>query len=259
MRYKIIIQYDGTDFHGWQKQPGARTVQQTLGEALAPLSPDGAPVAVHGCGRTDAGVHAEGQVAHFDLEREMTPVQLRRAFNGMLKRGDVQILEAEHAAPDFDARRHALGKEYRYRVWNAEVMNPFWRRFAAHVRTPLDAGAMRAAAAHFVGEHDFAAFSANPSREIESTVRTIWSLGIVDRPALRAPLIRGEFTGLTEFRVRGNGFLYKMVRSISGFLIAVGLGREKPDAALEILASRTRTARVESAAPQGRTFWEAWY
>ena len=248
MRYKVTVQYDGTDFHGWQKQIGVRTVQQTLEEAVLPLSPNGAPVSVHGCGRTDAGVHAVGQVAHFDLEREMSPTQLRRALNGMLKRGDAQILDAESVAPDFDARRSALGKEYRYRVLNAEVLNPIWRRFAAHVRTPLDASAIREAAQHFVGEKDFAAFSANPSREVGSTTRKIFSLNIVNDDS--APL---------EFRVCGNGFLYKMVRSISGFLIAVGLGHEKPDAVLEILASKTRTSRVESAPPQGLVFWRAWY
>ena len=248
MRYKITIQYDGTDFHGWQKQPGFRTVQQTLEEALAPLSPGGAPVHVHGCGRTDAGVHAEGQIAHFDLQRELLPLQLRRALNGMLKRGDVQITDAEAAAPEFDSRRHALGKEYRYRIWNAEVMNPLWRRATAHVRTPLDADAMREAARFFVGEKDFAAFSANPSRELESTVREIFSFDVISDCGM--PL---------EFRVRGNGFLYKMVRSISGFLLAVGLGREKPDAAAEILASKIRTSRVETAPPQGLTLWRAWY
>jgi len=250
MRYKAIIQYDGSDFHGWQKQPGVRTVQQTLEEALANLSPGFAPVAVHGCGRTDAGVHAEGQVAHFDLDRTLSPVQLHRALNGLLPRGDVQILSAEPAAPCFDARRHALGKEYRYRIWNAEVMNPILRRHAAHVRTPLDISSMRDAAAHFVGEHDFAAFSANPSRELESTIRTIFSLDIVNETGSPS---------LLEFRVRGNGFLYKMVRSISGFLIAVGIGREHPSAVLEVLATKTRTSRVESAPPHGLTLWHAWY
>ena len=247
MRYKIVIAYDGTDFFGWQIQSGFRTVQQEISEALSPLSPDGAPVAVHGSGRTDAGVHADGQVAHFDLQRAMTPVQLRRAINGRLSRRDVRVLSAEIAADDFDARRHALGKEYRYRIWNAEVLHPLRRRDCSHVTTPLDIAAMRAAAAHFVGEHDFAAFTANPSREVESTVRTIHAIDIVqDGP-------------LVELRVRGNSFLYKMVRSVAGFLIAVGIGRERPDAVAEVMASRVRTARVESAQPQGLTLWRVWY
>ena len=249
MRYKTTLQYDGTDFHGWQVQPGFRTVQQALEEALLPLSPGGARIAAHGSGRTDAGVHAEGQVAHFDLDREMTPIQLRRALNCRLSDLDAQVLEVEPAAPDFDARRSARGKEYRYRVWNAETLNPLWRRYSAHARTPLNADAMRDAARHFIGEKDFAAFSANPSREIETTVREIYSLEVVANAA----------TPLIELRVSGNGFLYKMVRSISGFLIAVGLGREKPDAALEILASKTRTSRVESAPPQGLSLFRVWY
>lgn len=247
MRYKIIIAYDGTDFHGWQTQLGFRTVQQELAEAILPLSPDSAAVIVYGSGRTDAGVHAHGQVAHFDLAREMTPIQLRRAINGCLPGEDVRVMNAEIAADDFDARRSAHSKEYRYRIWNTEVADPVHRRYTAHVRKPLDVDAMRSAAAHFIGEHDFAAFTANPSREIESTVRTIYSLDVLSE----GPQI--------EFRVVGNGFLYKMVRSISGFLIKIGTGAEKPSAVTEVMASKIRTARVESAPPQGLTLWEVRY
>lgn len=247
MRYKIVIAYDGTDFHGWQIQPGYRSVQQELSDALAPLAPDGQPVAVHGSGRTDAGVHADGQVAHVDLPRVMTPVQLRRAINARLPNRDVRVLSAEPVADDFDARRSATGKEYRYRIWNDEILHPLRRRYCAHVVRPLDLDAMRDGAAQFVGEHDFAAFAANPSREVESTVRTIYALDIVqDEP-------------LVELRVSGNGFLYKMVRSIAGFLIAVGTGKEEPAAVAEVMESRIRTARVESAPPQGLTLWRVWY
>ena len=245
-RYKAIIAYDGTDFFGWQRQPAARSVQQDLEEALLPLSPDGAPVAVHGSGRTDAGVHARGQVAHFDLAREMDPVALRRAVNTRLA-PDVRVLAAEIAAPDFDARRSAHSKQYRYRVWNAEVMDPALRRFRHHVSRELDLGAMRRAAAHFVGEHDFAAFTANPDRPVETTVRRVYAVEVeADGPDV-------------EIRVTGNGFLYKMVRSISGFLLAVGTGKEKPDAVLEVLESRVRTARVESAPACGLTLWQVYY
>ncbi len=247
MRYKLTISYDGTDFHGWQVQPDFRTVQQELEEAVLPLSPNSEPVIIHGSGRTDAGVHANGQVAHLDLDRVMTPVQLRRALNGRLLCRDVRVLEAEVAAADFDARRSAHGKEYRYRIWNAEVMDPMQRRYRALVTKPLDLDSIREAAIHFIGEKDFCAFSAASSHEIESTVRKIYSLDIVaDGPAV-------------EFRVTGNGFLYKMVRSISGFLIAVGIGREKPEAVDEIIESQTRTSRVESALPHGLTLWRVWY
>lgn len=247
MRYKITIAYDGTDFKGWQTQPGFRTVQQEIAEAILPLSPDAVPVIVYGSGRTDAGVHAHGQVAHFDLAREIKPVQLRRAINGRLPCNDVQVMDAEIAADDFDARRSAHSKEYRYRIWNAEVFDPVQRRYHAHVRKPIDADAMRAAAPYFLGEHDFAAFSANPSREIESTVRTIYSIDVLT-----------DGTQI-ELRVVGNGFLYKMVRSISGFLITVGTGGERPSAVQEIMDSKIRTARVKSAPPQGLTLWEVHY
>lgn len=247
MRWKITIAYDGTDFHGWQKQIGFRTVQQDLEKAISPLAAEGANVAVNGSGRTDAGVHARGQIAHFDLDRDMTPHQLRRAINGNLPSDDVRVMHAETVAPDFDARRDAVSKEYRYSIWNAEIMDPSERRTRAHVTKPLDLPAIHAAARLFVGTHDFAAFSANPLREVESTVRTVHSIEIFsDGPAV-------------EFRVTGNGFLYKMVRSISGFLIAVGMGREKPVAVDEIIASKIRTARVESAVPQGLTLWRVFY
>lgn len=247
MRYKLTISYDGTDFYGWQVQPKFRTVQQELEEAVLPLSRNSEPVTIHGSGRTDAGVHANGQVAHLDLDRVMTPVQLRRALNGRLLCRDVRVLEAEVAAPDFDARRSAHGKEYRYRIWNAEVMNPLQRRYRAQVTKPLDLDAMREAATHFIGEKDFCSFSATSSHDLDSTVRTIYSLDLIaDGPEV-------------ELRVTGNGFLYKMVRSIAGFLITVGVGREKPPAVDAIIESKIRTSRVESAPPQGLTLWRVWY
>lgn len=247
MRYQLTIAYDGTDFYGWQKQPGLRTIQQELENAFLPLSPQNTPVRVNGSGRTDAGVHAEGQIAHADLDRKLTPVQLRRALNGWLPPREIRILTAEPATDVFDARRDALGKEYRYRIWNTEVLHPLLARYRTHVVRPLNITTMRNAAACFLGEKDFSAFSANPSRTIDSTVREIYNIEIV----AHGPEV--------EIRVSGNGFLYKMVRSISGFLIAVGIGRENPEAVEEILASKIRTARVESASPQGLSLYRVWY
>lgn len=246
MRYRLTLAYDGTDFYGWQKQPGLRTIQSDVENAFLPLSPQNVPVNIHGSGRTDAGVHAEGQVAHVDLAREMTPIQLRRALNGRLPAA-IRVLTAEPTAEDFDARRNALGKEYRYRIWNAEVCDPLQARYRTHVVRPLNSDTMREATAYFVGENDFSAFSANPSREIDSNVREIYAIKI----CANGPQI--------EIRVSGNGFLYKMVRSIAGFLIAVGIGREKPQAVEEIMASKIRTARVESAPPQGLSLYRVWY
>ncbi len=245
-RYRATISYDGTDFSGWQTQTGRRTVQSTLEEALLPLSPGGAPVQVFGSGRTDAGVHARAQVAHFDLGRELPPESLCRAVNDKLP-PDVRVLDAVPAAPDFDARRSAHAKEYRYFVWNAENENPLLRRYRTRVSRRLDLSAMRAAAAHFVGEHDFAAFCANPQRPVESTVRTVFWVEV-----------EGEAPDVV-IRVAGNGFLYKMVRSISGFLLSVGIGKEKPEAVAEVLESRVRTARVESAPARGLCLWQVWY
>lgn len=203
---------------------------------------------MNGSGRTDAGVHARGQVAHFDLDREIDGASLRRALNDRLPE-DVRILRAEPAPPDFDARLSAHGKEYRYRIWNAEVVDPALRCFRHRVSRALDLDAMRRAAAHFVGEHDFAAFTANPQRPVESTVRRVFSVEVVAE----------EDSPEVEIRVSGEGFLYKMVRSIAGFLLAVGTGKERPEAAAEILASRVRTARVESAPARGLVLWRVWY
>lgn len=245
-RFRATIAYDGTDFHGWQKQPGFRTVQEEIERALLPLSPNAAPVHVHGSGRTDAGVHARGQVAHFDLDRNIPVNSLRRALNDKLT-PDVRILEAALCDPLFDAQRSAHAKEYRYRIWNAEVVDPSLRRHRGHVGRALDVDAMRRAARDFVGEHDFAAFSANPQREIESTVRHIFSLEVhADLPEI-------------EIRVIGNGFLYKMVRSISGYLISVGMHRAPADSVPAVIQSKIRTARVETAPAQGLFLWQVWY
>lgn len=244
-RYRLTVAYDGTRFAGWQRQPNGISVQETIEQVLAPLAAPH-PCTVHGSGRTDAGVHARGQVAHFDMVRELPPLKLRRALNSVLP-PDIQVLEAAEAPPDFDARRSATGKEYRYFLWCDEVLPPDRRLYAAHVRRPMDLAAVRRAAALFVGRHDFAAFSANPHREVESTVREVFGLDVV------------EDGPLTALHVRGEGFLYKMVRSMAGFLMAVGTGKEKPEAVTEVMESRLRTARVESAPPQGLFLWRVWY
>src|SRR5215213_7323264 len=151
MNYRLTLQYDGTDFHGWQVQSGERTVQGEVARALALL--EGREVVLHGAGRTDAGVHAEGQVASVRLTREIEPVRLRAALNGNLAR-DVRVLEASPAADDFHARYSALGKTYLYRIFNAPVMSPFLSRYALHEARALDAGRMRGAARLFLGQHD---------------------------------------------------------------------------------------------------------
>jgi tRNA pseudouridine38-40 synthase len=212
MNYRLLIQYDGTDFHGWQIQDGQRTVQGELARVLSLL--DDRDVMVHGSGRTDAGVHAAGQVASINLQREMTPHKLRNAINGNLGR-DVRILFVEPAANNFHARYSALGKTYVYRLVQGPVMSPFWARFAHQEARPLDLDRMRAVASQFIGEHDWTAFSAAQS-DAESRVRTLTRLDI------QAGWDGRGHCRLIELTLSANGFLRYMVRSIVGTLFAVG-------------------------------------
>lgn len=244
-RFKLTVAYDGTAYAGWQVQPRHPSVQQTIETALEGIV--GHPVKIHGSGRTDQGVHARGQVAHVDLTCRMGAESVCRALNGRLP-PDIRVLKAVTARPDFHARRSAAGKEYRYFVWNDATVLPDKRLYAAHVYRPLDVGAMRRAAAFFVGRHDFASFTANPQREVESTVRTVYAFTVSKRGR--------EIV----FRVSGEGFLYKQVRSMVGFLLRVGEGAEPPEAVRELLAScAPRKARVPSAAAQGLFLWRVWY
>lgn len=244
-RFRLTISYDGTAYAGWQVQTHDPSVQQTIESALSVIVNH--PVKVHGSGRTDRGVHACGQVAHMDLATRMNAAALQRALNARLP-PDIRIRAAARTRPDFHARRSAVGKEYRYFIWNDKVLPPERRLYAAHVCHALDVVRMQTAAAHFVGTHDFAAFTANPNREIEGTVRTVFATTVVRRG-------RG-----IVFRVSGGGFLYKQVRSMVGFLLRVGAGAEEPDAVrLLIETAAARTARVPSAPPQGLFLWRVWY
>lgn len=243
-RYRLCIAYDGTDFFGWQYQPARRTVQGAIERALAKLT--GETVRVHACGRTDAGVHARGQTAHLDLARPWEAAALQKGLNALLP-DDVRILSLARARPSFHARYDAKGKEYRYTVWNAPVECPLHRRQALHVRSPLELDAMRRAAGMLVGTHDFAAFSANPHREIGGSVRTLRRLDV----AKRGPLV--------TISAVGDGFLYKMVRSLAGHLLRVGRGAVPAEETSAILESRQRTARVETAAARGLCLWRVFY
>jgi tRNA pseudouridine38-40 synthase len=243
-RYRIDLSYDGTAYAGWQVQPNGVTVQATVEDALRELT--GAAVRVHGSGRTDQGVHARGQTAHFDLATALSRETLVRGLNALLP-ADVRVGRAARVAPDFHARRSATGKEYRYFIWNGPVLPPTVRQYRTHVRDPLDTERMNRAAAVLKGRHDFAAFAANPNRVVESTVRHLRELRVVRRGR--------EVTVIA----RADGFLYKMVRSLVGFLLRVGEGAVPPSHARAILASRTRTARVPTAPPQGLFLWRVWY
>ena len=214
MNFKLLIQYDGTDFHGWQIQTGLRTVQGELSRVLSLL--DDREVSVQGSGRTDAGVHAEGQVASFELRREISPGKLRNAINGNLAR-DLRVLLVETAPESFHARYSAISKTYLYRVVQGEIMSPFWTRYAHQEARLLDLDQMRRVAGVFIGEHDWTAFSAAQT-DAESRIRHLSRLEI--SPEWNE---RGQ-CNLIEFMVTANGFLRYMVRSIVGTLLAAGRG-----------------------------------
>jgi tRNA pseudouridine38-40 synthase len=243
-RYKIVVSYDGTDYAGWQVQPNGVTVQEKIESAIFQLA--GEHVKVHGSGRTDQGVHARGQVAHFDLCRELPLKAIERGLNSLLP-VDIRIMKAQRVAPDFHARKSAKGKEYRYFIWNGRTMPPYLRNYRAHVKSKLDLGAMREAAKLLAGAHDFTAFSANPGRIIESNVRQVTSVKI------------SKAGHDIVISAKGEGFLYKMVRSLAGFLIRVGEGAIPASEVPAIIASKTRTARVPTAPAQGLFLWNVNY
>ena len=243
MRYKTTIEYDGTNYAGWQIQPNAKTVQQTLQDAIRQIS--GQSLIIHGSGRTDQGVHAKAQVGHFDLETRMKPLELLRGINAIVP-GDIRIHKIEKVSDDFHARRSAVSKQYRYFIYNGQVMPALNRLYCAHVRHPLDAALMSEAAALLIGEHDFASFSSNRGED-EPTVRHLQQLDV---------LKRGK---MIEIRTSANGYLYKMVRSLVGFLIRVGDGAEPVSATRELLDMKERTARVPTAHPQGLFLWQVYY
>ncbi len=203
------IAYDGSRFHGWQRQDGFDSVQAAIEEALASLLDT--LVTVHGAGRTDAGVHALRQVAHFHLETRLDDDRLRHAINAHLV-GGVVVNKLETCPDDFHARFDARGKRYLYRVVTTRFRPPMWRDHQHWVNSPLDAGAMRDAAARMVGHHDFVAFG-NAGSERKTTVRTVMGVRLVAR--------RDYFTVV----VQGDGFLYNMVRNMVGTLLDVGRGR----------------------------------
>ncbi len=243
-RYRITVAYDGSAYAGWQVQPNHMTVQQRIEDVLQALS--GETVKVNGSGRTDQGVHAKGQVAHFDLSRKWVCQHLLKGMNAKLPQ-DIRILKVARAKPDFHARRSAVKKEYRYFIWNAQVMDPSRRLYSTHIRKPLDVNAMQAAANILVGKHDYAAFTANPNRIVESTVREVYSL-TVKRAGSQIVI-----------RASSEGFLYKMVRSLTGILLRVGEGAVSVDEIKAILESKVRTARVPTAPPEGLFLWQVWY
>jgi tRNA pseudouridine38-40 synthase len=233
---KLTLSYDGTDFNGWQTQPGFRTVQETLEAAIARLTGE-SRVRVNASGRTDAGVHAVGQVANFYTVSLLPGETLVRAINAHLPE-DIVVREAVDVPEVFDANHDAVRKLYRYVIHDGAVVNPFMRRYACQSRWPLEADAMRRAAAVLVGRHDFSSFETEGSPRM-SSVRTVTHLS-VNRV--------GEWIWID---VEGDGFLYNMVRAIAGTLINVGRGYW-PEAQVEaILRAADRTQAGPTAPARG--------
>jgi len=243
MNYKLLIQYDGTDFHGWQSQDGLRTVQGELTRALSLI--DGRDVTVHGSGRTDAGVHAEGQVASVEIQREISPAKLRNAINGNVGK-DVRVLEAEAVDGEFHARYSARGKTYVYRVVNGPVISPFWVRYAHHEARPLNVAQMRLAAELFLGKHDWTAFSAAQS-DVEDRVRTVTALEIYER------LDERSHSKMIEIRASADGFLRYMVRAIAGTLLCAGRGELDAAAITQAIETGARPLIAATAPACGLT------
>jgi tRNA pseudouridine38-40 synthase len=242
-RIRLTLEYDGTDFVGWQRQPNGPTVQAALEDALAQMT--GAPVVVRGAGRTDAGVHALGQVAHFDTATTIPLVGFRRGLNQLLPRS-IAVVAAADAPPDFDARRSARGKLYRYSIWNADSRSARLARFSWHVPRLLDVAAMRAAAWPLLGRHDFAAFRAADC-ERPTTTRTLRRLDVT------------RSGHLVEIDVEADAFLKNMVRILTGTLAEAGLAKLSADDVAGTLASRDRQLSGPTAPPWGLTLVRVHY
>lgn len=280
MPWKLTIAYDGTDFHGWQIQPASPTIQGTLADAITSVT--GERTLPQGSGRTDAGVHAEGQVASFDLAAQIPAENLQRALNRILPRS-IRVLNAEHARAGFHARHNAVAKTYQYRVLIGVVCPPFLSRYVTFCDRKLDLSAMQQAADAIVGVHDFTSFAASdPDRtarmtelnrmqkedlesrtgrqtphaadtEREGNVRRLelsrWSRSEIPLPGSWSVFpSEGQ---LWTYTVRGNGFLHHMVRNLVGTFLEIGYGRMKSSSIPDILEGRNRSLAGPTAAARG--------
>lgn len=232
---RLVIAYDGTDFHGWQRQPHATTIQETLETQIARIT--GGSVKLYGSGRTDAGVHAAGQVANFKTTCPIPCTNLVKALNDMLPLS-IRVRRAEDVEAMFHARYHATSKTYRYRILQTPVCPPFLARYVYHYPYPLDCGRMAKAARVLEGMHDFTSFAgtdhavqADKKKGKGTNVRQIWRSRVIVRKGL----------SLVVYEIRGTGFLHHMVRNIVGTLLDVGNGKLSPHEISAILAARDRS------------------
>lgn len=225
--YKIVIQYDGGRYKGWQRLGGTEnTIQGKIESVLSEMV--GQAIEIIGSSRTDAGVHALAQTANFKTDRDFTPAEVKKYLNRYLPQ-DISVTEVSLAPGNFHARYNALEKTYLYKIWNHEYPNPFMRKYSMHVEQKLDIAKMEAAAGYLTGEHDFTAFT-NAKSKSKSMVRTVYSIEIT------------EDDGFIDIRISGDGFLHNMVRRIVGTMIEVGLGKLDAGSIPAILESRERKA-----------------
>ena len=247
IKLKLTIAYDGTAYQGWQVQKTGTGVQQKVEEALAKIFPS--VKRILSSSRTDTGVHALGMVAEVEIPRaefKMTLHKLPLAVNSYLPE-DIRIVSAQRVPAKFHARFQATGKQYRYAVWNHTAMNPLLRTQAWHVPVELNVEAMRQAAKHLIGKHDFRSFAANHSYEIEDTVRALTRCDI----KRSGPLL--------TFIIEGDGFLYKMCRGIVGTLVQLGRGKFSEQELKRMLAAKDRRVAGMSAPAHGLVLWKVFY
>jgi tRNA pseudouridine38-40 synthase len=243
MRYiKLTIAYDGTDFHGWQIQANKPTVQGEMVSALRRLTQEN--IQLHATGRTDAGVHALGQVGSFRTQSVLSPLEFQRALNALLP-PTIRIVGSEETGPDFSARWSAKGKVYRYRLYLGKVVPPMLWRYVLHYPFPLDELAMREAAARFVGLHDFSSFAASTGSEEDDKERDM------QREIFSAELERTDDGQELWFTVHGRSFLRYMVRKMMGTLLDVGRGKLKPEDIDRLYQLKDRSKSGPTVPPQG--------
>ena len=236
-RIRLTVAYDGTNYHGWQIQDNGITIESELNRCLEELL--GEPVQVIGASRTDAGVHALGNIAVFDTKSRMPAEKFSYALNQRLPE-DIRIQRSEEVALDWHPRHCASRKTYEYRIYRAEFPMPVRRLYSYFTYRVLDVDKMRQAAAYLIGEHDFKSFC-QTGAQVESTLRTVYSLEVEEQgPEL-------------VIRVCGNGFLYNMVRIIAGTLMEAGQGKREPESMAAVLEARDRTAAGPTAPAQGLT------
>ena len=243
-RIKITLSYDGTAFNGYQVQPNGRTVQEELQRALKQMH-KGEAVQVTGSGRTDARVHAFGQVIHFDTTLSIPLENWTRALNAQLP-DDVRVLHSEAVSSDFHARYDVVRKTYQYRVHNRAALDVFRRNYAVHEPQSLDLMEMKRAAAYLSGEHDFTSFCASKT-DVKNKVRTIYRIEIDQ--------VQDELV----FTFEGSGFLYNMVRILMGTLFEIGKGRRSADDIPMILEAKDRNKAGKTAPPHGLYLWKVFY